>query len=199
MTATPNWLFDRFDEPRYDSAAMHALTGIAPLTLQNWAKRELLEPVAGGGGKGNARLYNKTDVVEVAFARHLMAIGIDASLAIWYAGELLGCLGKHLQSAKPHYVGYEASLNLAVGIIKAPKFGVSRTKTEFKVIDCSTLNEEAMEDLLFNEIPALTIACGSIMENIEELERELYGESGPIPRGAVAAAKREPVKKKAKR
>lgn len=58
-------------------------------TLQNWANRKLLVPVAQTTGKGGLRLYDKAQILLVWIAHQLTGRGVEAASAILIAAAVV--------------------------------------------------------------------------------------------------------------
>lgn len=185
------WMFDRTFEPRYDAAMVCALTSVSSDNLQNWAKRELIFP-EGGGGKGVRRLYTKYDLIEIAIARDLMRVGVEAGVAFWFAGNVLGSTYNHLKNYKgPWSNDFEKLLSCATCFIIPPELGKPRTETQFKVIDSADIADEDLRENILNPNHAvIQIAGGDIIIDLELDENELYGEDFPAPKAAKPTNRR---------
>ncbi|MDP1868458.1 MAG: MerR family transcriptional regulator [Bradyrhizobium sp.] len=99
MTDAPETALDWFvlDGPEFLHSDAATITDMPDSTLQNWANRKLIDVEA--AGKGSRRVYSAMHIAVITFAREMISVGFETSLAVSVASSVYIALMKRMKEA----------------------------------------------------------------------------------------------------
>lgn len=161
-----DWLIDDGDAPLFQHTDVLMLTDLPSATLQAWAARGIVTPVASIAGN---RRYSAHTVVAISMARALMALGVGTSESHLYASliwlECMKLLHKSFSESCEH-----CSMLLRTFALIAP--GIDGKPTITVETDMKFPAE-----LLMKGMAVVFFPCGIVINNSATASLELHREN----------------------
>ena len=153
------WIACEGAATEFDQGAAIRITGLSPVTFQNWANRELMAPFLQQPGFKARRKYSAHSLVVMAIANTLLDMNISAASSVMTAASIwMEALRLLSDTHRRRKVKFSELAN-AIAIVNAESKNRHNVSVQFEA------GKIPFADLL-NGAPHLVLAIGPIVERI---------------------------------